>query len=78
MIQRTDINHAPFICLHYSRITQKFLTIDNQESGNSINFKIDKKELKVGDRLFVINDVDSKKKNRPMGKDVIIEIEIVK
>jgi len=44
----------------------------------SIKFSIDKTKLKESDRIFVVNNVNSTKKNRPMGKDVIIEIEILK
>ena len=77
-IKRENINHAPFTCLHYNGVTKKFITIDEQESGESINFNIEKIELKEKDRIFVVNDMNSTKKNRPMGKDVIIEIEIIK
>ena len=78
VVKRKDINHAPFTCLHYNSVTKKFITIDEQKSGNSIDFSIEKTKLKENDRIFVVNNVDSTKKNRPMGKDVIIEIEILK
>ena len=78
IVKRQDINHAPFICLYYNGKSKKITTIAKQESGNSINFNIKKTELKKNDRIFIINNVDSKKRNRPMGKDVIIEIEILK
>ena len=78
LIKRLDINHAPFICLHYDGKTKKITTLSTQKDGNSIDFKINKTKLKKEDRIFVINNVKSKKKNRPMGKDVIIEIEIIK
>ena len=77
-IKRQDINHAPFICLHYDGKTKEITTLATEESGNTIDFNINKEKLKKEDRIFVINNVKSKKKNRPMGKDVIIEIEITK
>jgi len=77
LIERKEINHAPFTCLHYDGKTKKFTSLSIQKSGNSINFNISKTKLKKRDRIFVINDVNSKKKNRPMGKEVIIEIEII-
>ena len=78
LIKRQDINHAPFICLHYDGKTKETTTLSTQKEGNSIEFSISKTKLKKEDRIFVINNIKSKKKNRPMGKDVIIEIEIIK
>ena len=70
-----DINHAPFICLLQR---DENLTTLATEKSNNINFKIEKSLLKVNDRILVVNNLNSKNKNNPKGKFVIIEIEIVK
>jgi len=78
-IKREDISHAPFKLLKYNDKSKKIETIDTEERDiNSINFNIKTSTLKEGDRLLVINDNDSNFENSPLGKEVIIEIEIIK
>jgi len=74
-IMGEDINHAPFICLLQR---DDNLTELATEKSNHIDFKIEKSLLKVNDRILVVNNLNSKDKNNPKGKFVIIEIEIVK
>ncbi len=78
IIKREHLSHSPFTCLHYNGKTKK-LTILAKESNraHSIHFKVKKSILNVGDEIIVVNDVDAKKKNMPLGKKIIIEIEII-
>jgi len=78
-VRRKDISHAPFTLLHYDGKSKKIETLATEKKNvNNINFNIKTSGLKEGDRLLVINDNDSNFENSPLGKEVIIEIEIVK
>jgi len=77
-IKREDISHAPFKLLKYNDKSKKIETLATEEKNvNSINFNIKTSTLKEGDRLLIINDNDSNFENSPLGKEVIIEIEII-
>ena len=78
-IRRKDISHSPFKLLKYNDKSKKLTRVATEEKAlNSVNFNIKTSTLKVGDRLLVINDKDSNLDNSPKGKEVIIEIEIIK
>jgi len=77
IIQRENITHAPFTLLHYDVKTQKITTLDKEKKlSNTISFSVSKSALEIGDRILVINNRNSKAKQAPKGKEVIIEIEI--
>lgn len=76
-IRRKDISHAPFTCLLVDGKTNKSKTLFVEEkSVNSINFKIDKSVLKVDDAVVVVNSKETKK--NPIGKEAIVQVNIVK
>ena len=78
-IRRKDISHAPFTLLHYDGKDGNITTLKIEKSNvNSVNFNIKKSILKVGDRVLVINNKKSDNEDAPKGKEVIIEIEIIK
>ena len=77
-IRRKDINHAPFTLLHYNKDGNITTLKVEKKNRNSVNFNVKKSILKVGDRVLVINNKNSKNKHAPKGKEVIIEIEISK
>ena len=78
-IRRKDISHAPFTLLHYNAKEGNITTLKVEEmSINSVNFSVKKSMLEVGDRVLVINNRKSKNEHAPKGKEVIIEIEILK
>jgi len=78
-IRRKDISHAPFTLLHYDGKDGNITTLKIEKSNvNSVNFNIKKSILKVGDRVLVINNKKSDNEDAPNGKEVIIEIEIIK
>ena len=78
-IRRKDITHAPFTLLYYNGKNGNIKTLKvEKKSINSINFTVKKSILKVGDRILVINNKKSDNKQAPKGKEVIIEVEIVK
>ncbi|HIP26683.1 MAG TPA: hypothetical protein EYG80_03405 [Flavobacteriaceae bacterium] len=76
-IKRKDISHAPFKCLHVDGKSSKITTLFVEENSlNSINFKVDTSKLKVKDAIVVINHKDSE--TNPTGKEAIVQIDIVK
>ncbi len=76
-IRRKNISHAPFTCLLIDGKTNKSKTLFVEEkSVNSINFKIDKSVLKVDDVVVVVNSKETKK--NPIGKEAIVQVNIVK
>ncbi len=76
-IRRKDISHAPFTCLLVDGKTNKSKTLFVEEkSVNSINFKINKSVLKVDDAVVVVNSKKTTK--NPIGKEAIVQVNIVK
>jgi len=79
IVKREYLSHSPFTCLHYNGKTKKLTTLAKESNtAHSFYFKVKKSILKVGDEIIIVNDVDAKKKNMPLGKKIIIEIEIIK
>jgi len=79
IIRRKDITHAPFTLLYYNGKDKSIKTLKIEKSNlNSVNFTVKKSILKVGDRVLVINNKKSDNKQAPKGKEVIIEVEIIK
>ena len=78
-VRRKNISHPPFTLLKENGTDGKITTLKIEKSSlNSVNFSVKKSLLNVGDRVLVINNKKSDNEDAPNGKEVIIEIEIIK
>ena len=75
-LKRENISHPPFTALLYKKKSKTFKTLAVTNHQHSFNFKIDKSKLHLHDIIVVINNVDSKKRGMPRGKEVLLEVEI--
>lgn len=78
VIKRSNLTHSPFKALHYNGKNKKFTVLNTIKKGHKINFKIDSSILKIDDRIFIINNQKSKHKKAPLGRMIVIDVEVIK